>query len=69
MEDLYLNIIKEASGSKLQNLRQAAQCAYGKQASEQAKGAEAPSLCPHHYLFKASNNPPFFLRGISVNRH
>lgn len=29
MEDLLLNIVKEATGSKLQNLKQAAQIAHG----------------------------------------
>lgn len=29
MEDLYLNLIKEANGNKFQNLKSAAQCAYG----------------------------------------
>lgn len=35
MEDLYLGLIKEASGSKYQNLKSAAQCAYGKQVVEE----------------------------------
>lgn len=37
MEDLYLSLIKEASGNKFQNLKSAAQCAYGKRRRRRKK--------------------------------
>lgn len=44
MEDLYLSLIKEANGSKFQNLKSAAQCAYGKKTAAGDKEKKTASF-------------------------
>lgn len=69
MEDLYLNLIKEANGTKFQNLKSAAQCAYGKKERAGGRKYQEAVLAIGLRLFSSSPYVcwcPHVLRSIQV---